>query len=112
MKDKEIQDWEYDDNFYSESARESKELKFEDFLNDSIEESGFDSTTNSDEEFNKVLSDVKKVKLLLESGKSVADMAKELSIDESYCSLIAMCILGVGDEPSDEGITHLVMMDL
>ena len=105
-------DWEYMQDFYEEGP--SKEVKsLEEYalgddepLSESIEE-----VNKSNEKLLKTIEDVKDVRELLSTGKSVVEIAEALHQEAKYIQTIAMTLGYSTEDSGDIAIAHLVMME-
>ncbi len=102
MKDK---DWEFDEAFYNDSLKNSKELSLEDFIGTESENS--DSFPVMNEELARVVEDIKRIKALSLSGKNSKQIAKELNLEAEYIENI---LVTATVEDSDEAIAHLILL--
>lgn len=98
-------DWELSDDFYNEGSKETMSL------DDFIEEGGLDleDIQISDSLLQKTVEDVRKVMALAADGKIIADMAKELGMEEQYVYNIMVCAEAF-HEDDEVAVAHLVMM--
>ncbi|WP_310604566.1 hypothetical protein [Anaerosporobacter sp.] len=105
-------DWEYMQDFYEEGPqREVKSLEeyalgAEEPLTESIEE--IDKGNNK---LLKTIEDVKTVRELLSTGKSIDEIAETLQADVNYIHTIAVTLGYSTEDSGDIAIAHLVMME-
>ncbi|WP_167956661.1 hypothetical protein [Anaerosporobacter faecicola] len=105
-------DWEYMSGFYEEGP-EKKIKSLEEYdLGD--EEPTIEDVQGIDKENKELLQtieDVKRVRELLPTGKTVAEIAEVLQMDMGYVNTIAMTLGYSTEDSGDIAIAHLVMME-
>lgn len=103
-KDHKIEDWEYADDFYEE---EHKSLSLEDFI---LEEDMNENETVHDEAFLKIVDDVKRVRALYNSGKTIEQISLDTNLEYDYIQTILIILNGASEDDSDVAVAHLVQM--
>lgn len=104
-------DWEYMSDFYDEDG--AKSVK-------SLEEYMLDDTEPVSEDLNEIASeqvklletieDVKKVRELMSTGKTVKEIAECLKLEENYIQNIAITLCSSTEDSGDIAVAQLVLL--
>lgn len=88
-------DWELSEAYYSQDAAQ-KELSLEDFIDDDSAdlnaESGLCGTSAENDRLQRVAADVTRILALSSQGRTAAEIAQELEVEQQYVSDIMVCI--------------------
>lgn len=110
----ETKDWEYMSDFYkADDAR--KVRSFEEIVADTSENSELEARLKdinlnaADDELARTIQDVKRVKEASVNGKSIEEIALQLSLSKEYVTNILMTVQGY-PEDNDFAVAHLVLM--
>lgn len=105
------EDWELNSDYYNDLPK--KELRFEDFLENSLDSStdfSSNASTNISEELSRVTSHVKQVREFMGLGKDIDEICASTGFSKDYVTTIEITLLNVSEDDSDEAVAHLVMM--
>ncbi len=106
-------DWEYMSDFYEESGKERKVRSFDEILSeheDAMQTPDSDNNSYDNAKLEELAKIIGKIRVMTSEGKTVANIASELSLDEKYVTDIVVTIMGSADDHSDIAIAHLMLM--
>lgn len=107
--DNQVLDWELSEEYYKENEGKS-ELRLEDFMEDEITETNSTGDTSAlGAEVQRVASEVRRVKDLARQGKTVAEIASLMGVEQKYVSDIQICVQSF-PEDHDIAVAHLILM--